>query len=196
MGAAAAAGGPSCGVGGAAAAPPPPLVFRGPPARLVPRLLPSGLAELSYSPALPQASALSELLAAQPGASQQHGALWLLPPAALLSLQRALRVPPASALACIAFPSAQLAATAEHLAAGLLPDAAVEEALGRVPPALREQMYAFQHEGVRYALRHGGRALLGDEMVRRGRQGHSLLALSQPHAPACRAWARRCRRSR
>ncbi len=34
----------------------------------------------------------------------------------------------------------------------------------RIPAKLEERLMAFQREGVRFALRHGGRALIGDEM--------------------------------
>jgi SWI/SNF-related matrix-associated actin-dependent regulator 1 of chromatin subfamily A len=33
-----------------------------------------------------------------------------------------------------------------------------------IPLPLRLKMMAFQREGVRFALAHGGRALIGDEM--------------------------------
>lgn len=35
---------------------------------------------------------------------------------------------------------------------------------GRIPARLEARLMAFQREGVRFALRHGGRALIGDEM--------------------------------
>ena len=34
----------------------------------------------------------------------------------------------------------------------------------RIPARLEGRLMAFQREGVRFALRHGGRALIGDEM--------------------------------
>lgn len=34
----------------------------------------------------------------------------------------------------------------------------------RIPAKLEERLMAFQRDGVRFALRHGGRALIGDEM--------------------------------
>ena len=34
----------------------------------------------------------------------------------------------------------------------------------RIPASLRQKMMAFQREGVRFALAHGGRVLIGDEM--------------------------------
>jgi len=34
----------------------------------------------------------------------------------------------------------------------------------RIPASLRHKMMAFQREGVRFALAHGGRVLIGDEM--------------------------------
>ena len=38
------------------------------------------------------------------------------------------------------------------------------ERYGLIPARLEGRLMAFQREGVRFALRHGGRALIGDEM--------------------------------
>ena len=38
------------------------------------------------------------------------------------------------------------------------------ERYARIPARLEGRLMAFQREGVRFALRHGGRALIGDEM--------------------------------
>ena len=44
-----------------------------------------------------------------------------------------------------------------------------------IPRNLEEQLMPFQREGVRFALRHGGRVLIGDEMVSRtGLEGTAL----------------------
>lgn len=40
-----------------------------------------------------------------------------------------------------------------------------------IPAALEQQLMPFQREGIRFALRHGGRALIGDEVRRRRVQG-------------------------
>ena len=42
------------------------------------------------------------------------------------------------------------------------------ERYAHVPSALETQLMPFQREGVRFVLRHGGRALIGDEMVGAG----------------------------
>ena len=34
----------------------------------------------------------------------------------------------------------------------------------RIPASLRQKMMPFQREGVQFALAHGGRVLIGDEM--------------------------------
>lgn len=47
-------------------------------------------------------------------------------------------------------------------AANALPDESARYA--RIPEKLEARLMAFQREGVRFALRHGGRALIGDEM--------------------------------
>ena len=47
-------------------------------------------------------------------------------------------------------------------AAAAMPDES--ERYGRIPARLEGRLMAFQREGVRFALRHGGRALIGDEM--------------------------------
>ena len=39
------------------------------------------------------------------------------------------------------------------------------ERYAHVPSALETQLMPFQREGVKFALRHGGRVLIGDEMV-------------------------------
>ena len=38
------------------------------------------------------------------------------------------------------------------------------ERYGRIPARLEGRLMAFQREGVRFALRHGGRGIIGDEM--------------------------------
>lgn len=38
------------------------------------------------------------------------------------------------------------------------------ERYGLIPARLEGRLMAFQREGVKFALRHGGRALIGDEM--------------------------------
>lgn len=48
-----------------------------------------------------------------------------------------------------------------------------------IPEAMEHKMMEFQREGVRYALAHGGRVLLGDEMGL-GKTVLSPLALSTP----------------
>ncbi|EIE23396.1 P-loop containing nucleoside triphosphate hydrolase protein [Coccomyxa subellipsoidea C-169] len=47
-------------------------------------------------------------------------------------------------------------------AASALPDESA--CYGRIPAKLEGRLMAFQRDGVRFALRHGGRALIGDEM--------------------------------
>ena len=54
------------------------------------------------------------------------------------------------------------AAVRPDQAAGALPD--LSERYARIPAKLEARLMAFQREGVRFALRHGGRALIGDEM--------------------------------
>jgi len=47
-------------------------------------------------------------------------------------------------------------------AAGAMPDET--DRYGKIPVRLEKRLMAFQREGVKFALRHGGRALIGDEM--------------------------------
>lgn len=51
-------------------------------------------------------------------------------------------------------------------AAGINPDDSDRYAC--IPRSLEEQLMPFQRAGVKFALQHGGRALIGDEMVRPG----------------------------
>lgn len=37
-----------------------------------------------------------------------------------------------------------------------------------IPAALEQQLMPFQREGIKFALKHGGRALIGDEVWRHG----------------------------
>ena len=46
-----------------------------------------------------------------------------------------------------------------------------------IPTSLEGQLMPFQREGVQFALRHGGRALVGDEMVRGWRLAHLGVAM-------------------
>lgn len=41
---------------------------------------------------------------------------------------------------------------------------AVDAAYDRIPKALRDTLFPFQRDGVKFVIRRGGRALVGDEM--------------------------------
>jgi len=49
-------------------------------------------------------------------------------------------------------------------AAPVISDAEVESKLSTLPPDLWAQLMPFQRDGVKFAVKHGGRALIGDEM--------------------------------
>ncbi len=53
---------------------------------------------------------------------------------------------------------------------------------GRIPARLEARLMAFQREGVRFALRHGGRVLIGDEMG----LGKTVQVKQQHHASRLR----------
>jgi len=155
-------------------------LHRGPPLRLAAAVRSDGRVTLSF----PNCAALAQLVSQLPGAALERGCLWTLPPASLPLLQRALSTQPASRLAAVWLPSPQVAATAEHLAGGLLGEAEVAALFQAVPASLREQMYEFQRQGVLYALRRGGRALLGDEMgLGKTVQALALMACYRPDWP-------------
>lgn len=54
----------------------------------------------------------------------------------------------------------------------------IEQILRSVPTKIIENLYEYQKEGVAFAIAHGGRAMLADEMgVGKSRQGLALLAV-------------------
>lgn len=61
-----------------------------------------------------------------------------------------------------------------------------DDLLRMVPPHLMETLYEYQKDGVAFAVAHGGRALIADEMgVGKSLQGIALLGVYQWEWPAC-----------
>jgi hypothetical protein len=149
-------------------APPPhaphaPPEARAPPpvARVELRLLPDTRVAVSvYPPAL---GGVAEALRAAPGAEWSAPSnAWLVPAASVPALREALRDARAEVQ-----PLPPIAAAALDFASrSLVSDADADAAWQRVPASLRDSMFPFQREGVKYAIRRAGRALIGDEMVR------------------------------
>ena len=59
---------------------------------------------------------------------------------------------------------AAAAAAATSDGGGDLGDLGVEAAYERIPETLRDAMFPFQREGVKFGLARGGRVLIGDQM--------------------------------
>jgi len=123
------------------------------------------------------------------------GAAWTVPASAVHELCRTLHNMSKLAVK-LELPHSIAAAAMEFAGSALLSPTVVEEVYQQVPADLRDAMFPFQRDGVRYVIARSGRALIGDEMgLGKTVQAIALLAAYGKDRPAlilCPASLRDC----